>query len=65
MMKKTYIHPEMEIVKIETQQVIATSSLGMGSGTQPPSGADSRLFEDFDVFGAFNDMNDLQDLFKE
>lgn len=64
-MKKTYIYPEMEIVKIETQQVIATSSLGMGSGTQPPSGADSRFFDDLDVLGSFNDANDLQNLLRE
>ena len=46
-MKKQYINPEMEIVKIETQQIIA-ASLEMGAGTQPPSSADSRGFDLFD-----------------
>ena len=43
-MKKTYINPAMEIVKIETQQIIA-ASLGMGDGDKAPGGADSRFFD--------------------
>lgn len=35
-MKKTYIIPEMEIVKVETQQVIA-ASVGFGDGNIDPS----------------------------
>ena len=45
-MKKKYINPAMEIVKIETQQIIA-ASLGMGAGDKTPGSADSRFF-DFD-----------------
>ena len=46
-MKKTYINPEMEIVKIETQQLIATSGPGVGGqyGGGTPEG---RLMDDFD-----------------
>ena len=40
-MKKTYINPEMNIVKIETQQMIAMSG-GFGSGTKDGGDAASR-----------------------
>ena len=46
-MKKTYIRPSMDIVKIETQQVIAASA-GFGSGTKDGSGAAAPEFNDFD-----------------
>lgn len=61
-MKKTYINPEMEIVKIETQQIIATSSLGMGGGTIPPGSADSRFFDDIEEINSLDDINGLQNL---
>ncbi len=61
-MKKTYINPEMEIVKIETQQIIATSSLGMGSGDVNPGGADSRFFDDIEEINSLDDINGLQNL---
>ena len=38
-MKKTYINPEMEIVKIETQQIIAAS---VGLNNEEVSGGLSR-----------------------
>ena len=45
-MKKTYINPSMEIVKIKAQQILA-GSLEMGSGDKNPVNADTR-FMDFD-----------------
>lgn len=45
-MKKTYINPEMEIVKIETQQLIA-ASVGWG-GDANPNTAEGRPMDDFD-----------------
>ncbi len=49
-MKKTYINPVMNVVKIETQMMLAASktTLGFGSGTQDGGAACSREFEDFD-----------------
>jgi hypothetical protein len=46
-MKKTYINPEMEIVKVQTQQMLAVSNLGIDSSASPinPSDADSREFD--------------------
>lgn len=46
-MKKQYINPEMEIVKIETQQLIATSNVGLGGTISDPTQAEGR-FDDFD-----------------
>ena len=37
MEKKQYINPELEVVKIQTQQMIATSPLEMGSGDKNPA----------------------------
>ena len=44
-MKKIYINPEMDIVMIQTQQMLA-ASLSVDSEATPidPSGADSREF---------------------
>ena len=61
-MKKTYINPELQVIKIETQQIIA-ASIGMGSGDKSPSGADGRFFEDIEDFQDF-DMNDINDFQK-
>ncbi len=49
-MKKTYINPIMEVVKIHAPQILAGSDLGMGSGDKnPASEADALGFEgDFD-----------------
>jgi hypothetical protein len=47
-MKKTYINPEMEIIKVQTQQMIATSA-GFGSGQKDGGVAAGRdLFLDFE-----------------
>lgn len=46
-MKKRYINPEMEVVKLETQQIIA-ASVGFGSGNEDPINAEGRLL-DLDV----------------
>ena len=48
-MKKTYIIPELVVVKIATQQMLASSQLGIGSGNADPASADSRGydFEDY------------------
>jgi len=45
-MKKQYINPSMEVIKIETQQLIA-ASLGISSTGVDPISADGREF-DFD-----------------
>ena len=45
-MKKTYMKPELEAIKIQTQQMIATSPLGMGAGDKnPATEADAAFFE--------------------
>jgi hypothetical protein len=41
-MKKTYINPEMEIVKIATQQMIATSGPSIGGEFQGGDDVDVR-----------------------
>ncbi|GEM_PF-5850961 len=46
-MKKKYSNPEMVIITLETQQIIA-ASLGMGSGNKNSSEAQSRFFGDID-----------------
>ncbi len=43
-MKKRYINPEMEVVKLETQQIIA-ASVGFGSGNENPINAEGRLLD--------------------
>ena len=32
-MKKTYINPTIEVINIETQQMLATSTMGFGEST--------------------------------
>lgn len=50
-MKKTYINPTLEVVKIQTQQMLASSPLGIGSGYKnPATEADARWFDDDDLF---------------
>ena len=46
-MKKTYINPELEVIKIATQQMLANSTLGYGDPVSTAEGAESRSF-DFD-----------------
>ena len=48
-MKKTYINPEMEIIELRTQPLLAGSEkVGLGDGPVDPSSADGRggLFAD-------------------
>ena len=52
-MKKEYINPEMEVVKIETQQIIA-ASIGVGTDLVSPGSADGRLFDDFEDLDDIN-----------
>ena len=51
-MKKTYINPTLEVVKINTGvQLLAGSTLSIGSGDKDPaSAADSRFFDDDSFF---------------
>ena len=49
-MKKTYITPSMETVKIATQQMLAGSnpSVGIGSGSVEAGSVESRGWDDWD-----------------
>ena len=52
-MKKTYINPQLEVIKINaSNQLLAGSTLGLGSGDKnPASEADSRwLADDMEFF---------------
>ena len=44
-MKKQYINPTMEVIKLHTQQVLAASKVGIGSGTKNPDVADAREYD--------------------
>ena len=48
-MKKAYIIPELVVVKLATQQMLASSPLGIAPGDADPASADSRGydFEDY------------------
>ena len=46
-MKKTYINPEMEIIKVATQQMLAASEqVGFGSSVSSAAGAESHELDD-------------------
>ena len=60
-MKKTYINPEMLVVKIATQQMLASSSLGIGTGDKDPVTADSRMLDD----EFFDEEEELEDDFND
>ena len=47
-MKKTYINPKMEIVKIATQQMLAGSGLGISGSTNNTGDLLSRDCDDWD-----------------
>ena len=47
-MKKTYITPSMETVKIATQQMLAGSGLGISGSTDKTSDLLSRDCDDWD-----------------
>ena len=44
MEKKQYINPEIEVVKIATQQMLA-ASLGVGTDPTDPASSDAPFFE--------------------
>ena len=44
-MKKTYIQPVMNVVRIASHQMLANSKLGYGEGTKDGSAACSREFD--------------------
>ena len=46
-MKKTYINPAMEIIKIATQQMLAGSTLSVGDTPTDPGSSDAREFDDW------------------
>ena len=56
-MKKTYINPTTDVVKVQTQQMIA-ASIGIGEDLDNAGGADGRSIEDYFL----ND--DEEELFK-
>lgn len=47
-MKKTYINPEMNVIEIQTQQLLAGSTISISGTTDDPSTADSRILEDWE-----------------
>ena len=49
-MKKQYINPEMEVVKMVINHQLLDGSITVNTGTTPtdPGSSDSRFFEDFD-----------------
>ena len=49
-MKKTYINPELEVVKLQTMQMMATSSLGMND--------DVEIIDDTEVLAPGFDFED-------
>ena len=50
-MKKTYMTPAVEIVDVKMNtQLLAGSTIGMGSGSKDPSSGDARMDEVFDMF---------------
>ena len=58
-MKKTYINPEMLVVKIaSTSQLLAGSTLGMGDGDLNPNVADARELELNEEFEDDFDMDE-------
>ena len=49
-MKKTYINPELEVIKIATQQMLADSTLSIDDSVQITDEGDLLSRESFDVF---------------
>ena len=48
-MKKTYINPELQVIKIATQQMLADSTLGTKSGEPSQWGSRELDFADDDL----------------
>ncbi len=46
-MKKTYFAPEMEIIKIQTQQMLAASPLGFGNPVDNAGDAEAPEYTGF------------------
>ena len=44
-MKRLYKQPQVEVVEVELEQMIA-ESIGFGEGTKDPISSDSRIFEE-------------------
>ena len=53
-MKKTYINPELEVIKIATQQMLADSTLSIDGSVEITDEGDLLSRESFDVFGDEN-----------
>jgi hypothetical protein len=49
-MKKTYINPELEVIKIATQQMLADSTLSIDGSVEITDEGDLLSRESFDVF---------------
>ena len=49
-MKKTYINPELEVIKIATQQMLADSTLSIDGSVEITNEGDLLSRESFDVF---------------
>jgi len=49
-MKKTYINPELEVIKIATQQMLADSTLSIDDSVEITNEGDLLSRESFDVF---------------
>ena len=62
-MKKTYINPELIVVKIETQGMLALSG-GLDTATEitEPEGFGSREFDEFDEIEDEEEYDDYGDL---
>ena len=56
-MKKTYITPEMETIKIENPAILAGSDPVFGGGSSGQG--DSRMFEDLEDLGNFDDLEKI------
>ena len=52
-MEKKYIKPEMKILYIETNKILAASSVSVGGTIDNPGGAESRWGPDFFNFWDF------------
>ena len=61
-MKKTYIIPELEVVKVQTQQMLAASVLTVGDAFNAES--DVVLAPEMDLDDYFNSGNDLDKFFE-
>ena len=62
-MKKTYINPELMVVKIQTQGMLALSG-GLDTATEitEPEGFGSREFDEFDEIEDEEEYDDYGDL---